>query len=197
MSIAAAADPRETLRVLLARHAYRWSEEGFVLASGKTSHEYLDCKVALGRAEAMAALGPALLTVLDPRVDAVGGLTMGADPLAMATSMASASGDHPVRWFAVRKAAKDHGRRRGVEGAWSAGDRVAVLDDVVTTGGSTIEAVRRVREAGLTVVQVVALVDREEGGLPNIEAEVGGDVPVRALLRKSEIRAAWDAFQSG
>jgi len=186
---------RRFLRDLLAALAYRYSEEGFLLASGQRSQEYLDCKAALGRPEAMAALGPAILDVLHPAVVAVGGLTMGADPLAMATSVASAASPRPVRWFAVRKAAKEHGRRKAIEGAWGAGDPVAVLDDVVTTGGSTLEAAARAREAGLVIRQVVVLVDREEGGLQRIQDELGSEVPVVALLRKSDVRSAWMAGQ--
>lgn len=184
-------DPRATLVELLARYAYRYDPAGFRLASGKTSHEYLDCRAALGHPEALAALGEALLAALRPEVQVVGGLTMGADPLAHAVSQASAGTGHPVRWLAVRKTAKAHGRRLGVEGAWSPGDRVAVVDDVVTTGGSTIQALERVREAGLDVVQVIALVDREEGGLDRVREAAPG-VPIVALVTKSAVRAAWE-----
>ena len=179
----------------LARYAYEWSETPvFPLASGQLSNEYLDCKRALSLAETMALLGPHLCGMLERSVSAIGGLTMGADPLAMSASQASAGSQREVRWFSVRKEAKKHGKQKLIEGFVNAGDRVAVVDDVVTTGMSTVQAIRACRDAGLNVVQVIVLVDREQdGGLAKIRAEAG--CRVDAICTKSEIAAAWQLLQ--
>ena len=187
-----ATDDERTLLGLLAKYAYSYKPGGFTLVSGKVSDEYLDCKMALGRAEALPALGRAFLAHVDPRAVAVGGLTMGADPIAVSIAYASA-GARNLAWFSVRKDAKEHGRKKTIEGGVSPGSSVVVLDDVVTTGGSTIQAIQKCREADLRVVQALVLVDREEeGGLGRIEQEAGAGVPVLALLKKSDVRRAWE-----
>lgn len=189
-------DPRTTLVELLAEYAYAYKPGGFKLASGAISDEYLDCKQALSQAAALPALGQAVRDRLDPRAVAVGGLTMGADPIAISTAFSSADSKHPVRWFSVRKDRKEHGRKRLIEGSVVPGQDVAVVDDVVTTGGSTIEAIQRCREFGLRVVQVIVLVDREQSGLDNIQKEVGPEVQVLAICTKSEVRGVWQARQA-
>jgi orotate phosphoribosyltransferase len=122
---------------------------------------------------------------LVPEVQAVGGLTMGADPIASAVSLTSFLADRPIPAFYVRKEPKGHGTRQWIEGRKGipGGARVCVLEDVVTTGGSTIKAIERCREEGLDVRGVVALVDREEGGKAAVEAE---GVALRALFRRSD-----------
>ncbi len=193
MSTPPSSEDRRKLLELLAQYAYQFRPEGFTLVSGKVSQEYLDCKMALSHAEALPALGNVFFSVLDPRAVAVGGLTMGADPIAIATSTASAT-RRPVRWFSVRKEAKEHGRKKLVEGDVPANAQVVVVDDVVTSGGSTIQAIQKCRDAGLEVVQVLVLVDREQDdGIARIEAEAGPGLEVRAIFKKSEVRAAWDA----
>jgi orotate phosphoribosyltransferase len=181
---------------LLARHAYQWSEvPTFPLASGQLSHEYLDCKAALSRPETMAALGPLVLSMLDPSANAIGGLTMGADPIAMSASQASAGTDHPMRWFSVRKEPKKHGLQKLIEGCVRASERVVIVDDVVTTGGSTVEAIKACRESRLQVVQVIVLVDREQSdGLDNVKR--AADCPVDRICTKSEIAAEWRRHQA-
>jgi orotate phosphoribosyltransferase len=184
---------RRTLLELLAQYAYQFRPEGFTLVSGKTSQEYLDCKMALSHAEALPSLGKVFLAVLDERAVGIGGLTMGADPIAISTAAASAGG-RSLCWFSVRKEAKEHGRKKLIEGDVPPNAKVVVVDDVVTSGGSTIQAIQKCRDGGLQVVQVLVLVDREEdGGLARIEGEAGAGVPVRAIFKKSEIRAAWEA----
>lgn len=187
-------DSRAVLLDLLVRHAYRQAPPGkpFQLASGATSTEYLDCRQALGHAAAKRALGRLVLGALSPAVQAVGGLTLGADPVANAAVHESAGTDRALRAFWVRKEAKEHGRGRQIEGPVAAGDRVCVVDDVVTSGGSTIQAIERCREGGLEVVQVIAVVDREAGGLDRIREAAGEGVPVGALFTKSEIAQAWE-----
>ncbi len=190
-----AADDRATLLELLVTLAYDHSPGAYVLASGKKSDEYLDCKMALSHAEALPALGRLVLSQIDPRAVAVGGLTMGADPIAISTAQVSAGGRN-LRWFSARKEPKKHGRRKLIEGDVSSGP-VVVVDDVVTTGGSTIDAIRKARSDGLDVVQVLVLVDREEeGGLDRIRAEAGKGVAVTAVFNKSEIRAEWERTRS-
>ena len=125
-----------------------------------------------------------------PSVRAIGGLTLGADPLAYGTAAASAGTPHEVHWFSVRKQPKGHGRKRLVEGNVEAGWPVAVVDDVVTKGSATLDAVSKVREQGLVPVQVLVLVDRQEGGMDRIRADVG-DVPVLSIFTREEIHEAW------
>jgi orotate phosphoribosyltransferase len=181
---------RETLLALLVEHSYQYKVGGFRLVSGAVSDEYLDCRRALGLPLALAAVGKLCLDALRPDIASIGGLTMGADPIAIATALQSAGTEHPVSWFSVRKEAKGHGQKRLIEG--QAASPVAVVDDVVTSGGSTLEAIRRCREAGLAVAQVLVLVDREEQeGMEKIRAEVGEGVPVTALFTKRELREAW------
>ena len=139
--------------------------------------------------DGLALIGPLALAALrevDWRVQAVGGLTLGADPISYATAYASADTGSPLRAFTVRKEAKAHGTGRLIEGPFHAGDRVAVIEDVITTGGSALRAVEAVRAAGGTVAGVLALVDREEGGR---DALVGAGLPVVALARASDIVA--------
>jgi orotate phosphoribosyltransferase len=188
-----AVDDKRKLLKLLAEFAYDYKVDGFLLASGQTSDEYLDCKKALSRPEALASLGRLVMSGMDDHVEAVGGLTMGSDPIAIATAMVS-NEIRPVRWFSVRKDAKGHGRKKLIEGDVQSGNRVVVVDDVVTTGGSTIQAIEKCREFGLHVVQVIVLVDREQnGGIDAIRSAAGTDVPVTALFTKTEVRQEWDA----
>lgn len=186
-------EPRETLLRELAQHAYQYNEEKpFLLVSGALSPEYLDCKLALSRPAAMAALGPVFHGLLRPDVVAIGGLTMGSDPIAMATSQSSASTKQPVRWFSVRKEAKGHGQKKLVEGSVAPGESVAVVDDVCTSGQSTIKALEAAREFGLKVAQVIVLVDRQQqDGMANIQKAAGESVPVTAVFTKSEVKQAW------
>jgi orotate phosphoribosyltransferase len=179
---------RLALREYLVKYAYQYNDKRpFVLASGHSSPEYLDCRQALSLAGALPLLGSVFFQLLLPDVDAVGGLTMGADPIAVATAMVSRN----VMWFSVRKDRKGHGRKRMVDGAVHRGQRVAVVDDVVTTGESTIDAIVKCVGSGLIVRQVLVLVDREDGGMDKIRSHVHSDVSVSAVFRISEIRSAW------
>lgn len=137
--------------------------------------------------DGLALIGPLALAALydvDWRVNAVGGLTLGADPISFAIAYASAETASPLRAFTVRKEAKTHGAGRLIEGPFQPGDRVAVIEDVITTGGSALRAVEAVRAAGGTVAGVLALVDREEGGR---DALLNAGLPVVALTRASDI----------
>ena len=159
----------------------------FTLASGKQSKYYIDARLTTMSPEGLSVIGPLALSTLRQsgwEIDAVGGLTLGADPISYAISYASADSDRPVRAFTVRKEAKSHGTGKTIEGPFKEGDRVAVIEDVITTGGSALRAIEAVRAANGTVVGVLALVDREEGGRQAIEAT---GVPVISLVSASQI----------
>jgi orotate phosphoribosyltransferase len=165
---------------LLVQRSYLYRpEQPFVLASGKTSPVYIDCRLTTTSAEALPLIGRAfcrrLATARGPIV-AVGGLTLGADPIAAATAYYSTAAGPAVSWFSIRKEAKQHGTTRWIEGAVETGSRVAVVDDVVTTGGSTITAIERCRSFGLTIAAAIVLVDRSDGdGRAQIEAALAPD----------------------
>jgi orotate phosphoribosyltransferase len=185
---------KERLIELLRRHSYRYDpESGFRLTSGKLSAFYVDCKATTMRGDAADVVGALVADRLPSGVTAVGGLTMGADPIALATAAYATGHGRPLDAFSVRKEPKKHGLARWIEGAVAPNATVGVVDDVVTTGGSTIEAIRRCREAGLTVAAVVVLVDRqEEDGLATIEREAGPRVPVSAIVALAELRTDAD-----
>lgn len=177
----------------LVRHAYQYSpEKPFLLVSGQYSDEYLDCKLALSQPAAMASLGRVFLASIKVPAVAIGGLTMGSDPIAMSTSQASYGTETPLRWFTVRKEAKGHGQKKLVEGSVKPGESVVVVDDVCTTGGSTVKAIEAARDFGLQVAQVVVLVDREQSdGIANIRNAAGPGVDVSAVFTKSQVKARW------
>ena len=162
----------------------------FTLASGKESDFYVDARLTTMSPEGLALIGPLALAALRKtgwRIDAVGGLTLGADPISYAISYASAASDHPLRAFTVRKEAKTHGTGKLLEGPVRAGDHVAIIEDVITTGGSALRAIDAVRSAKMTVTGVLALVDREEGGRQAIEM---AGVSVISLATATQIIAA-------
>jgi orotate phosphoribosyltransferase len=180
---------------LLRTFSYQYDAKGqFRLASGKTSCFYIDCKATTMRGDAADLVGAVVADRLPPEITAVGGLTLGADPIAQATASYCTRHGRPVNAFSVRKEAKQHGLRKWVEGCGEPGAKVAVLDDVVTTGGSTIDAIRKCRQEGLEVVAVIVLVDRQEdGGLDAVRREAGLGIPVTAIFTLDEFR--FDAGQ--
>ncbi len=179
----------DRLVALLAERSARRGD--FTLASGRRSSLYIDARLTTMSPEGLSTIGPLARQALRDSgwdVAAAGGLTLGADPVSYAISYASAlAGDAPpLRAFTVRKEAKTHGTGRLVEGPFQAGDRVAVVEDVITTGGAALRAVEAVRAAGGIVAGVIALVDREEGGREAIEA---AGLPVIALVRAQDVVA--------
>jgi orotate phosphoribosyltransferase len=177
---------RQRLLDLFVKLAYE--RRKVILRSGKESDFYIDTKQATLTAEGHYLVGRLVLAevrALVPDVQAVGGLTMGADPISSAVSLTSFLSDRPIPAYYVRKEPKGHGTQQWIEGRKSipAGARVCVVEDVVTTGGSTLAAVERSRQEGFEVRGVVALVDREEGGKAAVE-EAG--IPLRALFRRSD-----------
>jgi orotate phosphoribosyltransferase len=177
--------------VLIALLAERSAKRGqFTLASGKQSDFYIDARLTTMSPEGLSIIGPLALAALRRtgwNVDAVGGLTLGADPIAYAISYASAASDHPLRAFTVRKEPKAHGTGRLLEGPIGEGDRVAVIEDVITTGGSALRAIQVVRSAKASVAGVLALVDRGEGGRQAIER---AGISVISLVTADQIIAA-------
>ena len=154
---------RDRLLDLLCEFAYK--EGDFVLSSGQQSSYYINCKPVTLHPEGALATGKLLLSMLAADVDAVAGLTLGADPMVTAVSVVSALGDRPIPALIVRKEAKGHGTMAYIEGpTLSEGANVVVLEDVVTTGKSAMQAVERLRGAGYKVDRILSLIDREQGG---------------------------------
>jgi orotate phosphoribosyltransferase len=157
---------RERLLALLRTNAFQ--EREVVLSSGRTSDFYLDCKQVSLDAEGATLIGELFHAVIEevaPQAVAVGGLTLGADPLATATSVVSFQRGRPRAAFLVRKEPKGHGTNQWIESTrLPAGADVVIVEDVVTTGAATLKAIERARLVGLHVVHAVALVDRLEGG---------------------------------
>src|SRR6266516_6321017 len=186
---------KEQLRALLQQNAVCHGE--FTLASGAKSDFYVDARVTTLDPRGACLIGEVgwelvkeTASKLGKRVEAIGGLTLGADPVALSIGIA-AQRQNPsssLQVFTVRKAAKEHGRQKRIEGNFSPGDSVVVVDDVVTTGGSTIQAIEAIEEAKGSVAFVVVLVDREEGGRENIEKRGHTVVPIftRADLIKTD-----------
>lgn len=189
MPVPPTSQPSNTRDALVAMLAARSARTGtFTLASGRQSSLYIDARITTMSPDGLVLIGQLGLAALRQTdwgdVDAVGGLTLGADPIACAIAYASAASPRPLRAFTVRKEAKTHGTGKLIEGPFSVGDRVAVIEDTITTGGSARRAIEAVRGAGGVVAGVLALVDREEGGREAL-TELG--VPVLSLVRASEI----------
>jgi orotate phosphoribosyltransferase len=176
---------KKRLADIILEKSFRFSEEPFTLSSGLKSNYYFDCKKTSLDPEGMNLIGNIVFdTLKDSAIDAVGGLSLGADPIANSIALVSFQQGRPINPFIVRKDAKGHGTKSRIEGNVKAGDRVAILDDVVTTGASTITAIEAAREAGLVIDRVIVLVDREEGGTENILKYVARIEPI---IRRSEI----------
>jgi len=177
---------REALLPLLAGKAYRHGQ--FTLASGRSSDHYVNCKPVSLSGIGLALLGSLLLDQVETDASAVAGLTLGADPLVSAVALQAALAGRALDALIVRKEAKGHGT-----GAWLEGPLppdasiITVLEDVVTTGGSSLKAVSQLRQAGYRVNRVVTIVDRQEGGL---EAMTAAGLELRSLFLLDEVAAA-------
>jgi orotate phosphoribosyltransferase len=161
----------ELVQLLASRSARRGE---FTLASGRRSSLYIDARLTTMSPEGLRMIGALGLQALRDahwNVQSVGGLTLGADPIAYAIAYASAETRAPIRAFTVRKEAKTHGTSRLIEGPFQPGDHVAIVEDVITTGASALRAAKAVREAGGQVTGILAVVDREEGGREALEAD--------------------------
>lgn len=175
----------ELLHHLLA-HSFKTGE--FTLASGRKSKYYINGKLTTLDARGAYLVGRMFLAMMaDDVPDAVGGLTLGADPIIGAMLSLAGLEDLPLRGFIVRKAAKEHGTKSLVEGALREGDRVVIVEDVVTTGGSSLQAIAAVKALGCDVRRVLAVVDREEGGRAALADE---GCRLEAIFTANELLAA-------
>jgi orotate phosphoribosyltransferase len=177
---------REELRELIAVRAFTFGN--FTLTSGRQSDYYVD-----GKQVTLDGRGLYLVAVLtlehcrEENIHAVGGLTLGADPIAAAVAALSGEGEHPLTAFIVRKEVKAHGTGRAIEGPdLRPGQRVLLVDDTLTTGGTFLQARDAVAATGATIVGALCVVDREEGGREALEA---AGITLRALFRRSEFSA--------
>jgi len=178
---------KDRLKELILEYAFQFSDEPiFKLAHGGTSQFYFNCKKLTLDPEGQYLIGNLVFdSIRGSDVDAIGGLTLGADPIANAVAYTSWLRKDPIQSFVVRKKQKDHGIVNMIEGKVRPGDRVVVVDDVITTGGSTLQAIAACRQSRLDVIKVVVLVDRQEmRGRENILEEVP---QVEALVTRSEI----------
>ena len=181
---------RDELLELLATNSFRLGE--FTLSSGGKSDYYIDCRTTTLHAHGAELTGRVFLDLIQqqgwqPR--AVGGLTMGADPIVVATSVISSQMGAPIHGFLVRKAEKAHGMGRRVEGFQEKGARVVIVDDVCTTGGSTIQAIEAAREFGFNITGVACLVERlEAGGRPAVE-KAAAPAPFISVFTSNDVKA--------
>jgi orotate phosphoribosyltransferase len=183
------AEMKQRLIELILEHAFQYSETPkFKLVHGGTSRFYFNCKRVTLDPEGQVLIGNLVFdAVRGLPITGIGGLTLGADPIANAAAYTSWLKGRPIQSFVVRKVPKDHGIVAPIEGKVKSGDHVVVLDDVVTTGGSTLQAIAACRQSGLVVDGVVVLVDRQEmNGRENIEKEVPN---FKALVTRDEVVA--------
>ncbi|MBF2027709.1 MAG: orotate phosphoribosyltransferase [Oscillatoriales cyanobacterium C42_A2020_001] len=183
---------RQELLDLICQVAYQ--EGNFVLTSGQSSSYYINGKQVTLHAEGGLAVGRLLLSRLPPETLAVAGLTLGADPMVTATSVVAAYEGRSLTALIVRKEAKGHGTRAYIEGpSLPEGTPVTVLEDVVTTGKSALQAIDRLRECGYQVNGILALVDRQQGGAETYQA---AGIPFQTLFTIPEIQQRWRELNS-
>lgn len=187
---------KERLGEIILERSFKYSDNPpFTLASGRKSNFYFNCKPTTLDPEGMNLIGEIIFDMVkDSSITAAGGLTLGADPIANALSVISYQKGKPIKSFIVRKDVKDHGTRSAIEGNVKAGDRVLIIDDVITTGGSTITAIEQAGKAGLIVEGVITLIDREEGGRENILQHASN---IRSILTRTEVMAIRERKMSG
>jgi len=155
------------------------------LASGKMSNCYIDGKLITCDPEGLYLTGKIILSMLgDERIDAIGGMTIGADPIASSVAVLSYLENRPVRSFIVRSVQKDHGMGKLIEGHLKKGWSVVIVDDVVTTGGSVLKAIKAVEEAGGVVRKVIAIVDRLEGAKESLSEK---NIPLESIFTKADV----------
>jgi orotate phosphoribosyltransferase len=183
---------KRLIDLILSRSFKFTKKPTFKLASGKKSNFYFNCKPTTLNSEGMFLIGNLLYELIKSeitwKVKAIGGLTLGADPVAAAVAYTSHIKKEPLDAFVVRKEPKKHGTMLWIEGEVKKGDKVLIVEDVITTGSSTIKAIKRARQAGLKVMGVVVLIDRQEGGKEAIETM---GLPFKALLTKEGIFRAY------
>jgi len=187
---------KERLGEIILERSFKYSDNPpFTLASGRQSNFYFNCKPTTLDPEGMNLIGEVIFDMIkDAPVTAAGGLTLGADPIANALAVISYQLGKPVKAFIVRKDVKDHGTKSAIEGNVKPGEKVVIIDDVITTGGSTITAIEQARKAGLVIDRVITLIDREEGGRENILQHVD---QVQSVFTRTEIMALREKKMAG
>jgi orotate phosphoribosyltransferase len=182
---------RQELLEMLAQKSFRLGE--FKLSSGATSDYYIDCRTTTLDARGAQLVGKVFLDEMRGQgwhADAIGGLTLGADPIVVAVAVVSGT----LHGFLVRKAEKQHGTGRRIEGFAEKGGRVVIVDDVCTTGSSTVQAIEAAREFGFEVIGVMCLVEREEArGRPSVE-KAAAPAPFISIFAANEVRRKHLAF---
>lgn len=178
---------RQSLLKLLVNLAYK--EGNFTLSSGQTSSYYINGKQVTLTAQGALLLGQLIFAMLPEGTSAVAGLTLGADPMVTAVSVISAYEKHPIPALIIRKEAKGHGTKAYIEGpSLTEGAKVVVLEDVVTTGKSALLAVERLQNAGYQVIEIIAIVDRQQGGKELYDAK---GIPFKAIFSIKDLQQAY------
>jgi orotate phosphoribosyltransferase len=182
---------KNELMDLLCKKSFKYHDEPvFKLASGRMSRYYVNCRPVTLAPRGLFLVGHLMFQAIkNLDVKGIGGLTFGADPIAVATAYTSELKGKPVKAFSIRKNQKDHGVIQWIEGDLNPGDRVVIIDDVATTGGSTIKAIERATSEGLEVIKAVLLVDRQEGGTENIRHHVPD---VSSVILRDELIQHWE-----
>lgn len=191
-------DFRNRLKEIILAKSFRYSPDApFLLTSGKTSPYYFDCKRTTLEPEGAFLIGEILCDMVwNVPLAGVGGLTLGADPMASALMHSAWRRGRRIPQFIVRKEPKKHGTAQWIEGNVQPGDRVLIVDDVVTTGGSVIKSIERAKEAGLIVQEVILLVDREEFNAMEHVRIAADSAPVRSILTKTELMELYNSKES-
>jgi len=174
---------------LMKQYVYRYAEVPFTLASGKESNHYFNCKEITLHPDRLKLLCKVFVDLLIPNINensipaSVGGLTLGADPISYGISLEYSIRNHLVYPLVVRKETKDHGTKKKIEGFFQHVTSCLVIDDVITTGGSTLKAVESLRESGIQVTDGICILDREEGGYELLESK---GVKMNPIFKKSD-----------
>ena len=182
---------KKRLAEIIVERSFKYRDDPpFTLTSGRRSNFYFDCKPTTLDPEGMNLIGNIIFDMLeDSEVTAAGGMTLGADPIANALSLISYQRGKPIKSFIVRKDVKGHGTKSKIEGNVRPGEKVVIIDDVITTGASTITAIERAKEEGLVIDRVIVLIDREEGALENIEKYIKR---VDSILTRTDIMKLYE-----
>jgi len=178
-------DTREALKAILLKNSIKFGD--FILSSGKKSNYYIDARLTTLDPAGAHQIGSLIfdrIKALGLKPDAIGGLTMGADPISVAVAMKSEDAGEPIQAIVVRKQVKSHGRKRRIEGNFNPGDNIVVVEDVGSTGSSALEAVNAIREEGGVVIHVFIIVDRMMGAMDTME---NAGVSAEAIFRIDEL----------
>ena len=177
-------DPKGHLIEHLREHAVR-TDGPFTLRSGEVSDWYIDARQTTFDGWGAILVGEAVLAMIEPEVTAVGGMTIGADPIAVATAMSAARARRPLQSFSIRKTAKEHGTEGRLVGPVVTDDVVAVIEDTTTTGSALVESIEVLQDAGIEIAQAVTLIDRSDGAVADRLAGLG--IPFVAVVTPADL----------